>query len=84
MLPVLLVVQGCAFLIWAVLAFRLLFALRAEAVARSGQTLPNMKAQLQAFRAGLLEPRYRRDRVRLLLATVVLAAFSALTALAIN
>jgi hypothetical protein len=71
-LPAFLVLQGAAFLVWAALAFHWLFALRAEAVAKSGRTLPGMGAQLAAFRAGLVEPRYRRHRIKLLIATGVL------------
>lgn len=84
LLPIVLVVQGVAFLVWAFLAFRWLFAMRADAVARSGQTLPNMATQLQVFRDGFVEPRYRSHRVRLLLATAVLVALTVLSAFAMG
>jgi|GEM_PF-1295250 len=74
---VFLIVQGLVFLVWAVLAFRWLFALRAEAVALSGRTLPNMATQWRVFRAGFTHPRYHRQRVQLGVLTVVLLALSA-------
>ena len=81
LLPVIVGLQGAVFLVWAVLAFHWLFALRAEAVAKTGQALPSMKAQLQAVRAGLVEPRYHGHRIRLLIATGVLMTLTLVFAL---
>lgn len=67
-----LVLQGLAFLIWTILAFRWLFAIRAEAVAQSGSHWPGMAIQLQAFRAGFVDGRYRAHRRALLLMTAIL------------
>ena len=83
LMPLFLAVQG-VFLVWAVLAFRFLFALRADAVAQSGRSLPSMATQLSAFRGGLIEPRYRRHRVWLLALTALLLALSALSFVLIN
>lgn len=79
-----LAVQGGVFLVWAVLAFRFMFAIWADAVAQSGRLLPSMAAQLRAYRGGLFEPRYRRQRLRLVLLAVVLIALSALSLVFIN
>jgi hypothetical protein len=84
LMPLFLAVQGAVFLVWAVLAFRFLFALRADAVAQSGRSLPSMATQLRAFRGGLIEPRYRRHRVWLTALTALLLALSALSFVLIN
>jgi hypothetical protein len=84
LMPLFLAVQGAVFLVWAVLAFRFLFALRADAVAQSGRTLPSMATQLKAFRGGLIEQRYRRLRVRLMVLTALLIALSTLSFVFIN
>ncbi|WP_412051087.1 hypothetical protein ACK6D9_06670 [Hoeflea sp. Naph1] len=79
LLPIFLAIQGSVFLVWTVLAFRWLFALRADAVAISGRTLPNMSATFEAFRGGLVDPRYRRYRLGFSVLTALLMALSALT-----
>lgn len=83
-MPLFLVVQGSVFLVWAVLMFRFLFALRADAVAQSGRALPSMGTQLRAFRGGLVEHRYRAQRLRLVVLTAVLIVLSALSFVFIN
>lgn len=75
-LAALLGVQAVVFLVWIILAFRWLLALRADAVARSGTTLPGLGHSLHAFRAGLSDPRYASIRLRLGLVTLVLLASS--------
>src|SRR5690554_3548816 len=77
MLPIFLVVQGGVFLVWTVLAFRWLFALRADAVAISGRDIPSLTATLTAFRGGLVEPRYQRFRGVMAVLTACLLALSA-------
>lgn len=74
----LLIAQGVIFLIWTVLVFRWLFALRADAVADSGNALPGVGATIQAFRGGLLDKRYARERLWLGIATIALLGSSLL------
>ena len=70
-----LVLQFIVFLIWAFLAFRWLFALRADAVAASGTALPGPGWAVRAFRSGLVDKRYARDRLWLgILALVLLSS----------
>jgi hypothetical protein len=71
-----LAVQAAVFLVWAFVAFRWLFALRADAVAESGSIFPGMGSQLRAFRGGLVDRRYAKDRVRLGLLTLILLGSS--------
>lgn len=73
----LLAVQGLVFLLWAVLMFRGLFALRRRAVARSGRMIPGPGATLDGFAAFLRDPEFRRERNRLGLVTVLLFALVA-------
>lgn len=72
----LLVFQGVVFLIWMLLAFRWLFALRADAVAASGTVLPGPGWAVRAFRGGLVDKRYAKDRLWLGISTVVLLSSS--------
>lgn len=65
-------VQGLVFAAWAVLAFRWLFAIRAQAVAQSGSSLPGLGATLGAFRWGLRAPELARQRLWLGLLTLAL------------
>ncbi len=74
-----LVLQGLAFLVWSILAFRWLFAIRAQAVAQSGSSWPGAAVQLQAFRDGFLDSRYRDHRRWLLMATAVLLVLAAIS-----
>ncbi len=60
---IVLIFQGLIFLTWIVLAFRWLFALRVDAVAESGTALPDPRWALRAFRGGLVEKRYAKDRL---------------------
>jgi hypothetical protein len=69
-----LIAEGIVFAAWAVVAFRWLFALRADAVAMSGSSFPGLRSTLRAFRGGLSDPRYRRHRLFLFLATLALLA----------
>lgn len=71
-----LVLQFIVFLIWAFLAFRWLFALRADAVAESGSAFPGPGSQLRAFRGGLVDERYAKDRVRLVILSLILLTLS--------
>lgn len=77
----LLTVQGAVFLIWIFLAFRWLFALRADAVAESGAALPGPGWALRAFRGGLVDKRYARDRLWLGILTLALLGSSLLSVL---
>ncbi len=72
----LLVFQGVVFLIWMFLAFRWLFALRADAVAASGTVLPGPGWAFRAFRSGLVDKRYAMDRFWLGILTLVLLGSS--------
>ncbi|MGB3831485.1 MAG: hypothetical protein WA975_06445 [Mesorhizobium sp.] len=72
----LLVFQGVVFLIWMLLAFRGLIALRADAVAESGAALPGPGWALRAFRGGLVDKRYAKDRHWLGILTLVLLGSS--------
>ena len=77
----LMAVQGAVFLVWAVVAFRVLFRLRAHAVAASGRAFPPVSAQLDAFAAGARDPAFAADRRRLLILTAAVLALSVLSAL---
>ncbi|RUT34833.1 hypothetical protein EMQ25_02415 [Arsenicitalea aurantiaca] len=79
-----LVVQGAVFLVWIVLMAQLLLALRAEAVSASGSTMPGLRASVDAFRLGLVSPRYGRDRRRIGIVTVVLLVLAVLAPVAIS
>ena len=70
--------QAILFLIWIVWVFRWLFDIRADAVARSGQTVPGPSTTWQAFRQGFTAPRYASQRWRLGLLTLPLLALSLL------
>lgn len=72
----LLTIQGAVFLIWIFLAFRWLFALRADVVAASGTSLPGPGWAFRAFRGGLVDKRYAKDRLWLGILTVVLLGSS--------
>lgn len=72
----LLAFQLSVFLVWAFLAFRWLFALRADAVAESGSAFPGPGAQLRAFRGGLVDERYAKARFRLGVLTLILLGSS--------
>ena len=74
---ILLTLQGVVFATWTFLAFRFLFALRRDAVASSGQLIPGLRATLSSFRGGLVDPRYRDERIRLAVVTVVMFALIA-------
>jgi len=76
-----LAIQGTVFVVWAFLAFRFLFALRKDAVAASGSALPGLGATLTSFHGGLTEPKYRRQRWALGLATLALFALIGIQAL---
>lgn len=64
------------FLIWIFLAFRWLFALRADAVGESGTALPSPCWTLRAFRGGLIDKRYARDRLWLGILAIILLGSS--------
>lgn len=68
--------QGAVFLIWGFLAFRWLFALRADAVAESGTVFPGPVSTLRAFRGGMVERRYAKDRIRLSILFLILLSSS--------
>ncbi len=70
------VFQGMVFVIWMFLAFRWLFALRADAVAASVTVLPGPGWAVRAFRGGLVDKRYAKDRLWLGISTVVLLSSS--------
>lgn len=69
-----LAVQALVFAVWAWLAWRSLFRLRAYAVDRSGHAFPGLSATLEAFNAWLRAPQFAQDRRQLGLASLVLAA----------
>jgi len=71
-----LIFQGVAFLIWTFLAFRWFFALYADAVAESGTILPGLISTTRAFRGGLVDEPYAKDRRWLGILTIVLLSFS--------
>lgn len=70
--------QAILFLIWIISAFRWLFDIRADAVARSGQTVPGLSATWQAFRHGFAAQRYASQRWRLGFLTLPLLTLSLL------
>lgn len=80
-LAAMLVVQAIVFTIWIVIAFRWLFAMRADAVAESGRSLPGLGPTLRAFREGFSGVRYARQRLWLGVSTLLLLASSYLTSL---
>jgi hypothetical protein len=77
----LLVLQALMFLVWMILAFRWLFALRADAVVASGTTMPGLRQSLRAVRSALTDRRYRTERRRFGLLTLALLGISLLSGL---
>jgi hypothetical protein len=73
-----LALEGLVFAIWAVVAFRTLFQLRARAVARTGRFVPQMSAQLLEFRRFLHAAEDRTARRSLAILTIVLLGLAAL------
>lgn len=65
-------VQGVAFVLWTIQAFRCLFKLRARAVAESGSPWPGARATVRSFGAFVTAAEYQRDRRILLGLTVIL------------
>jgi len=76
----LLAVQGVVFAVWAFLAFRTLFRLRARAVAASGQMFPGLGATLAAFAGFWRDPELRADRRAMGWSTAAMVAMIALNA----
>lgn len=76
-----LALQVIIFAIWMVIAFRWLFAMRADAVAESGRSLPGLGPTLRAFREGFTGARYARQRLWLGVTTLLLLTTSYLTSL---
>ncbi len=74
MLWVGLALQAVVFAVWAWLALRSLFRLRARAVARSGRPFPGLSATLEAFGSWLRAPQFAPERRRLGLVTLLLFA----------
>jgi len=64
--------QAIVFAVWAWLAFRALFQLRARAVRRSGRAFPGLAATLEAFGAFLNAPEFARARRQLGLTSAAL------------
>lgn len=75
-----LALQAVIFAVWAVIAFRSLFRLRAHVVRQTGQAMPGLAAALGGFRAFVTDPAFRGDRRALGAATAALAAVMALFA----
>lgn len=69
-------VQAVLFAAWIVLAFRWLFAIRAEAVAQAGNSFPGLGATLRAFRWGFVAPGLARQRLWLGVLTLALVLAS--------
>ncbi|MDX5358216.1 MAG: hypothetical protein LPK12_10825 [Rhodobacterales bacterium] len=67
-----LAVQAIVFAVWAWLAFRALFQLRARAVDRSGRAFPGLAATQEAFGAFLRAPEFAHERRQLGLASAAL------------
>lgn len=75
MLVAALTVQGLVFALWAVVAFRTLFRLRARAVADSGGApFPGLRASLRAFAAFWRHPDHSTDRKALAAVSAALVA----------
>lgn len=74
----LLILQGMLFLAWIFVAFRWLFALRADATSESGSVFPGPGSTLRAFRGALVDARYANERVLLGILTLALAGSSLL------
>ncbi|MDN5785921.1 hypothetical protein [Pseudorhodobacter sp.] len=66
--------QGAVFALWAVVMFRTLFRLRAQAVAETGHAFPGPLVTLRTFLGFLTRPEYQRDRRMLLALTLLLFA----------
>jgi hypothetical protein len=64
---ILLIAQGVAFLVWAVLSFRAIFQIRAIAAGRTGQTFPGPISFLSAAGNWLRDPAHRLARILWLL-----------------
>ena len=67
-------IQAIVFLAFVILAFRWLFALRQDAVNRSGSTVPGPRPTLAAFRDGFFDPRYSWLRWGIVICVLVLLA----------
>ncbi|MBF9032878.1 hypothetical protein HKCCE2091_01395 [Rhodobacterales bacterium HKCCE2091] len=74
-----LAVQGVAFLVWAGVFFRALFAIRGCAAARTGRTFPGPIAFLSAGTDYLRDPATRRLRIVWIAAFAVMVACIALS-----
>lgn len=80
-LALLLIFQGLAFLVFAMAAFAWLFALRRLAVTRSGSMFPGLRDTLSAFREGIFNPRYARQRWTILCSATLLLASAPLVSI---
>lgn len=78
-LVVVLAVQAMVFLVFIVCAFRWLFALRRDAVTKSGNSFPGLGATIWAFREGLRDPRYSRLRTSVAVSALLLLGTAFLT-----
>lgn len=73
--------QAIVFLVFIILAFRWLFALRRIAVERAGSTLPGLGATLAAFRKGFFDPQYAALRWGMLGCVLLLSVGSVVSSL---
>lgn len=76
--PLLLILQGVIFAIWAGLAFRILFHLRRRAMDRTGAMFPGPFSFVRVTREWLADPEERGWHLALLLLTILLIGVSAL------
>ncbi|HMO72097.1 MAG TPA: hypothetical protein PKC84_10735 [Paracoccaceae bacterium] len=74
---VLLAAQAVVFVVWAFVAFRILFRLRARAGAETGLPFPGVGATLRSLAGFLRRPEDRADRRRLSVLTLALFGLTA-------
>ncbi len=76
-----LAVQGGLFLLWAFVAFRLLFQLRRRGADKTGRTFPGPLTLVDVTRDWLNDPDCRGQRIGFAVLTLVLVIVSALQAI---
>lgn len=78
-----LAVQAACFSLWIVLVFRWLFAIRADAVAESGNAMPGFGPTIRAFRGAWTDARYAKNRMQVGILTLLLLVLSSFAPLLI-
>jgi hypothetical protein len=77
---IMLAVQAGLFLVWGIMAFRILFQLRRRASDMTGKPFPGLPSVIEATREWLDDPETRSGRLRFFALTAALFAMSAVFA----